>query len=456
MDGVMRHRSAATTLDRRTFLGSAAATAAGAGFALPARGLAAAAVPEKTEPLHVAVIGTGTQGQELMNLAVQMPGIRIPAISDIWTAYNLKRGSRLLAGHFHDHTTYADWRELLEKEKNLHAVIIATPDFCHAAQTVACLEAGLHVYCEAPIANTLEDARRMVRAARQAGKLLQIGQQRRSNPSYVHCGTKLLGELKLLGTVNALSAQWNRPVQPTRGWPRRYPVADDVLKKYGYASMSQFRNWRWYKALGSGPLGEFGCHQVDIFNWFLGTPPTSVLASAGTDYYDPKTHEWHDTVMAVYEYRTARGTARAFYQVLNTNGNLDYFEKVLGDQGAIVISEAKNFAAVYREEQAQDWDRWVNLEYLKKYGDEEETEDEEEAGLTVTKSVEPSRYDVPVTFTDPFHKPHLENFFNAVRGRGALACPAETAYQTAVTVFKVAEAAAAGRKLAFTAEDFTV
>jgi predicted dehydrogenase len=87
---------------------------------------------------------------------------------------------------------YEDYREMLDKEKELDAVIIATPDFWHAPHTVDCLEAGKHVYCEKEMSNTLEGARRMVAAARETGKLLQIGHQRRSNPRYLHCYEKLL------------------------------------------------------------------------------------------------------------------------------------------------------------------------------------------------------------------------------------------------------------------------
>ena len=74
---------------------------------------------------------------------------------------------------------------MLSDEKDLDAVIIATPDFWHAEQTIACLKAGLHVYCEKEMSNTLEGARKMVQAAKQTGKLLQIGHQRRSNPRYI-------------------------------------------------------------------------------------------------------------------------------------------------------------------------------------------------------------------------------------------------------------------------------
>ena len=68
---------------------------------------------------------------------------------------------------------------MLDKEKELDAVLIATPDFWHERHAIDCLKAGKHVYCEKEMSNTLEGARSMVAAARETGKLLQIGHQRR-------------------------------------------------------------------------------------------------------------------------------------------------------------------------------------------------------------------------------------------------------------------------------------
>ncbi len=74
----------------------------------------------------------------------------------------------------------------LPKKKNLDAVLIATPDFWHAKQAVDSMDAGLHVYCEKEMSNTLEGAKQIVNAAKRTGKVVQIGHQRRSNPYYIH------------------------------------------------------------------------------------------------------------------------------------------------------------------------------------------------------------------------------------------------------------------------------
>lgn len=159
-------------IDRRSFLRTG--VAAGAGLVLSPNVLASAsggAAAKKGDDINVALLGAGAQGQVLMTACLKIPGIRFKAVCDIWQAYNQGRVSRLLTRYGHKNNAYVDYGEMLDKEKDLDAVIIATPDFWHAEHTVACLKAGLHVYCEKEMSNTLEGARKMVEAAKQSGKL---------------------------------------------------------------------------------------------------------------------------------------------------------------------------------------------------------------------------------------------------------------------------------------------
>src|SRR5512143_2647773 len=181
------------------------------------------------QPINVAILGGGAQGQVLMASMLRIPGLRFRAVCDIWTEYNQKRVVNTLRKFKHQVNGYEDYREMLDKEKELDAVVIATPDFWHSEHTVACLKAGKHVYCEKEMSNTLEGARRMVLAARETGKLLQIGHQRRSHPRYLHCYNNLLGQAKILGRVVTVNGQWNRAVTPDLGWPERYAIPADRL-----------------------------------------------------------------------------------------------------------------------------------------------------------------------------------------------------------------------------------
>jgi predicted dehydrogenase len=406
------------------------------------------------DELNIALIGAGAQGQVLMDSMLKLPALRFKAVCDIWENYNLKRAAGILKRYGHTVNPYTDYREMLAKEHDLEAVVIATPDFWHAEHSIACLEAGLHVYCEKEMSNTLEGARKMVLAAQKTKKLLQIGHQRRSNPRYLHCYSHLIQETHLLGRLTSVNGQWNRSVQPDLGWPEKYTIDPSILKQFGYDSMYQFRNWRWFRGLGGGPIVDLGSHQIDIYNWFLKSRPQSVMASGGTDYYKKSEHEWYDTVLAIYEYETGDGMVRAYYQTLTTNSSEGYFENFLGDQGTLHISESANRGGVYREPNAPQWDEWVRMGYLDapvKAGDQNTA-----AVLDVRETIAPDKHAIPVVFTDPYHLPHLENFFNAVRGLEPLNCPAEIGYETAVTVLKVNAAVEAGKKLDFSADEFAV
>jgi predicted dehydrogenase len=306
------------------------------------------------------------------------------------------------------------------------------------------------------MSNTLEGARAMVMAARETGKLLQIGHQRRSNPRYLHCYEKLLGEAKLLGRIVTVNGQWNRAVTPDLGAPDRYAIPEARLKQYGFKDMHQFRNWRWYKGLGGGPIVDLGSHQIDIYTWFLGANPSGVMASGGLLYYDPATHEWYDTAMVVYDYDTPAGPAKAYYQTQTTNGSQGYFENFMGDQGTLLISESEAYGAkLYRDTNAPAWDAWVQKGYVTA-PKVQEVKEKTEGVTDVRESVSPDEHLVDVVLRDPYHQPHLQNFFDAVRGKAKLNCPPEIGYESAVAVLKVNEAIDAKSRLAFRPEEFHV
>jgi predicted dehydrogenase len=200
---------------------------------------------------------------------------------------------------------------------------------------------------------------------------------------------------------------------------------------------------------------DLGSHQIDIFNWFLDARPTSVVASGGTDYYSKDTHEWYDTVMAVFEYATRNGSVRAFYQTLTTNGFGGYYEVFMGDQGSLEISESAGRGKIYRDlANAPDWGSWVKQGLL--LAPKDEPKPAAGAVLDVRETAAPPSYSIPVQTQKKYHQPHLENFFDAMRGKARLNCPGETGYETAVTVLKVNEAVEANRPLSFEPEAFEI
>jgi predicted dehydrogenase len=422
-----------------------------AGLALPAASPSLRA-EEPARELRVALIGAGTQGRELIRASLLDRQVRFVAVCDIWE-YARRYGQYYLKNYGYEVNAYADYRELLDKEQPLDAVLVASPDCVHAEQTVACLKAGRHVYCETPMSHTLAGARAMVRAVQETGQLLQIGYQRRSNPRYLHAYHQLLHEAKLTGRTTQVNTLWALALKPDRGWPRRQELPDDVLKRYGYQSMEQFRNWRWYRNLSGGLFGNLGAHQVDVTCWFLDAVPRRVVANGGADPSEPD--HWHGNVMAIYEYDTPGGVVQSFCQMLtDTRGDgSGSYEHFMGTEGSIRMSQNPRRTAVYRDPDAPDWDEWVRREYLTQ-GEKQRLSRSEQEQSEVSETGEVVPYEIPVVLDKPPCYPHLANFFDAVRGRARLNCPAHVAFVTEVAQQKATESVQSGGEIRFTESDF--
>jgi predicted dehydrogenase len=439
---------------RRQFI--TAGAAAGAWLAMSKTGLAqaAAAVPP-SEQVNVGIIGCGDQGRVLINACLKIPQVKFRAVCDIWP-YAQKYASRYLGKFGHETKVYADYQEMLDKEKGLDAIICASPDWMHAPISCAALEAGKHVYCEKLMSNTIEGAKKMVLTQRKTGKLLQIGHQRRSNPRYLHAKNKIVDEAHLLGRITHAMAQWHKAKMDDRTCAKTYELDAATLKKYGYDDMHQFLNWRWFKRYGGGPICDLGAHQIDMFSWFLNADPNAVIASGGIDYF--KTHEWYDNVICVFEYPTKDGVARGMYDVLTTTSSLGFLEKYLGVEGSLVISEIPRWNQVFREKAtAPDWAPWGEKGLIKR---KEEpvaaaTEKKDE-NQDVRVSPPPETWEIPVSLEKPPHQPHLENFVAAIKHNVPLNCPADVAYRSAVAVLKVNEAVAEQKRLVLKPEDYKI
>jgi predicted dehydrogenase len=452
------------SLTRRDFIKST--TSAGLGVALaggalaqekqqkpgaPADSKGSPAVP-KPDEIRIALIGCGEQGRVLMESCLRIPGVRFVAVCDIWE-YSRQYASGYLNKYGQKTHVYEDYRDLLAKEKNLDAAIVATPDWVHAEHTSVCLQAGLHVYCEKEMSNSLDKARSMVLVARSEGRLLQIGHQRRSNPRYLHAIDVLILKKQLLGRVDIGYAQWNRAKSDMLGWPKKYTIDQATLERYGYNSMFELRNWRWFRKFGGGPMVDLGSHQIDVFSWVFGVNPATMVASGGIDYY--KDREWYDNVMAIFEFNTKNGKARAFYQVQTTTKHGGFYETFMGDNGSLVISEVPqrgNWAM--REAHAPEWDSLMKEGLLLSETAPIQKVDTRNIILDVRVTAEAGRWPLPVELAKPPHQPHLENFFDAIRHGTPLNCPAELAYESAVAVLKVNDAVKSRSLITFRPEQF--
>jgi predicted dehydrogenase len=456
---------AGASISRRDFLASSVT----AGLVLAGAGaLASAQAQEAGAPqaaggnknpgdLNVALIGFGCQGRVLADSCANIPGIRFTAVCDIWD-YARQQAVQRLGVYGHKVNVYENYVEMLSQEKDLQAAIIATPDWMHAEQAKACMEAGLHVYCEKGMATNLEDAKSMVEASRKTQKLLQIGHQRRSNPRYQHAIDKVLTQEKLLGRVTQGYGQWNRAKTPLLSWPSKFTIKQETLDLYGYDNMVQMRNWRWFRRYGLGPFADQALHQLDVFNWGFQAPAQAVTAIGGLDYYHDL--EWPDTVMAVLDYPFGGGVSRAYYQVLTATSHGGYVENFMGENGTILISEMMMLGnGAERERRAPElWWQELGRRGLLKPPAKAPA-----APVTASKKAVDTRatlagekWTFPIELAKPVHQPHLENFFNGIRNGEKLNCPGEVGYQALVTVLKTYEALQSGAKVAIAPEVYKV
>ena len=466
----MREKSIPSVLTRRDFLTRGAA----AGMVLGAPAILHATSKTPSDTLNVALVGYGKQGLVLYEAMMNIPGIRVLAVCDIWS-YNLGKGMKRVRDRQGESPNgYADIDDMLAKEKSLDCAIVATPDFWHSPHTVKCLEAGLHVYCEKMMAHTIEAAREMVRAMERTGKLCQIGHQRRSNARYRFTLDQLVNRHEICGQITNINGQWNRSLGASQDIAASPNIAmpPDVLHRYGYRDMHQFENWRHYRDLSGGPISDLGAHQIDIFNWFLGTTPRRVYATGSNPYFKDREH--FDNVMCLFDYDTPQGGVQAFYQVLTTTGaGKGFHETFMGTEGTLTISEIAAHSAIYREggndETEKSWADLVDRGFLKRVSASAAAKPAEdvEGAVASYASAPPEAYELPGVLpltrgrdgklmSKPAHMPHIENFFAAVRGQESLNCDARHAFESEAPVFWVNPSALAKAPINFTAEHLSV
>ena len=210
-------------------------------------------------PVKCAVIGCGSWGREILRTLAVLPNAPVVAICDTYPA--MVRRAKEVAPNAE---TFDDYRKVLEN-KEVKAVIVATPSHQHKEIVLAALKAGKHVYCEAPLASNLEDSRAIALAAHASVKVnFQTGLQLRSEPQryfllqFIRSGS--------VGRNVKARVQWHKKQQ----W--RFTSPNPQREKE--------LNWRLQNATSAGLMGELGVHQLDMASWFLNTRPLAVTGSS--------------------------------------------------------------------------------------------------------------------------------------------------------------------------------
>jgi len=317
---------------------------------------------DKKDPVRVAVIGTGNQGQAHIGF-MNLDYLKLVAYSDI-RPYNQKRAQMLINDKFGDQAKdvkfYQDYRKLLD-DKSIEMVIIVLPLHLHAEATVAALQAGKHVLCEKLMAQTVTQCKQMINEADKAKRLLAIGHQRHYSYLYANCRS-IIERGDVLGEVRHIRAYWHRN-QTNAGAPGSEkglydgwfpPIPDDDksvdFAQYGYKSIEELVRWRVYNRTGAGLMAELGSHQLDAASIFLGKTHPQAVSGFGDVLYFTDGRQVEDHIFLTFEFpknSPAKG-AVVTYSSINTNVFDGYGEQVMGTKGTLIVQEERD-AYVFRE-----------------------------------------------------------------------------------------------------------
>jgi len=304
-------------LSRREFLTRNAAALSG--FALSYAGFPALAKdPFKNDIVRVGLIGTGSRGTGLIKLIGGIPEMQVTACCDPIPEH-LKNGLKQAAKGA---KAYVDYRKLLE-DKNIDAVIIATPLYLHYPMAVDALSAGKHVYLEKSMTYDIAQAIDLEKKVSQSNLVFQVGYQYRYFGLY-HKVKEVINQ-NWLGKITNFECQYNR----NSNW--RFPVADP--------KMERAINWRMYKEYCGGPLSELCAHAIDAVHYLMDSHPLKVTAMGGINYWKDG-RDTYDNIRAIYEYPD---DIKVSVTSVLSNAYNGYGIRILGDEATLEIQRDKAF-----------------------------------------------------------------------------------------------------------------
>ncbi len=268
------------SFSRRNFIGTTAAAFAGISV-IPSHAVAGLGHTPPSDKLNIAGIGIGGKGK--VNLR-NMPGQNIVALCDVDWDY--------ASSVFEDYPKakkWMDYRKMLEEQKDIDAVVIATPDHTHALPAAAAMEMGKHVYLQKPLTHTVWESRYLTDMAKKTGVVTQMGNEGHSNDTVYEVAEVV--QSGCLGDIRDAHVWTNRPI-----WRQGMPAPTKEVKVpdtldwdlfIGPAEMRAYNPeyhpwiWRGWWDFGTGALGDMGCHLLDVPNYALQLgAPTAFQASS--------------------------------------------------------------------------------------------------------------------------------------------------------------------------------
>jgi len=300
--------------------------------------------PAPSDQINIGLIGAKGMGWSNMTSHLKMPQVNCVAIADIDESVRNQRAADVNKLRGTSPRLYNDYRQMLE-DKDIDAVIVATPDHWHCLATVDSLSAGKHAYVEKPLANSIEECNVMVKAQERYAKLVQVGQWQRSGSQYddairfVQSGQ--LGNIRLVKCWAYMG--WKQPLPIVPDGP--VPAGVDYDRWLGPAPKRPFNanrfhfNFRWYWDYAGGLMTDWGVHEIDIALYAMqAEAPKSAMASGGKLAYPDDASETPDTLQAVYEYD---GFNMLWEHAKGIDaGNYGYNEGIafIGNNGTLVLN----------------------------------------------------------------------------------------------------------------------
>lgn len=404
-------------IDRRDFLKGAAA---GAVILLTADKLLAADEPAPAPvgpAVKIGVIGLGQWGKDLVSTLSKMPSAQVAAVCDTYEAY-VKRAAKIAPNA----AAFDDYRKMLE-DKSIEAVVVATPTHMHKEIVLAAIQAGKHIYCEAPLASSIEDARAIAQAGKTSKQVFQSGLQGRSNALYTHVEKFI--RTGALGKTAQLYAQSNRK----QSWRRMAPDPE----------REKAVNWRLSKETSAGLIGEIGIHSIDLANWYLAALPLSFTGFGAITAWDDG-RDVPDTVQCVIEYP---GSIRMVFMSTLASSFSNEYTLFQGSDSSLALREGRGWMVKEADSPLLGWEVYARKEVCF---------DEANAICMIadaTKILKEGKEPAKDAGAEPGQAPvylSLESFTRAVRG-GAVACGPVEGYQATTVALKANEAIVGNTKV---------
>ncbi len=332
-------------INRRKFLGASAVNAAGMAAGMVGIHAGAAAVAAmSSDVLRLGIIGVRSQGQMLALESLLTGEALVAAICDVDESVLRQAALAIEQRQGLRPRCESDFRHLLD-DPQLDAVLIATPDHWHAMMTLLAVQAGKDVYLEVPVSHTIAEGQRLVEVVSQSGSIVQCGLQQRSG-THFQSAVRLVrsGQLGTVRLAKAWSAVRRKALSPQGDTPT--PPGVDYDQWLGPAVARPFNanrfhhHWNRYWDYGSGELGTWGIHLLDIARWGLGLElPVRVSATGGLLHLGGD-QQTPDTLLVNYEY--PHGLLQWEHRQWSSHGNESRHTGLAfyGDRGTLVVDRS--------------------------------------------------------------------------------------------------------------------